>query len=251
MTDATYQLGVIGLLVASPIVFLSLFFIVAPYGRHGEGSWGPTIPARLGWVVMELPSPLAFLWFFSQGAHRTDALPLLFAGLFLVHYTQRTFVFPLLMRNRGATNPVVIVLASFAFNCVNGSLNGWAVGQWSRDAAAWLGDPRFVVGIALFVAGMAINLHSDSVLRNLRAPGETGYKIPRGGLYRFVSCPNYLGEIVEWCGWALATWTAAGAAFALFTAVNLVPRAIANHRWYLEKFPDYPSGRRAWLPGVW
>ena len=32
----------------------------------------------------------------------------------------------------------------------------------------------------MFVAGMIINIHSDHILRNLRKPGETGYKIPRG-----------------------------------------------------------------------
>ncbi len=28
----------------------------------------------------------------------------------------------------------------------------------------------------------------------LREPGENGYKIPHGGGYRFISCPNYLGD---------------------------------------------------------
>lgn len=32
----------------------------------------------------------------------------------------------------------------------------------------------------VFFVGMTINIHSDHVLRNLRKPGETGYKIPRG-----------------------------------------------------------------------
>ena len=52
--------------------------------------------------------------------------------------------------------------------------------------------------------------------------------------------PNYLGEIVEWTGWALATWSLAGLAFAVYTAANLAPRAVANHDWYLSTFDDYP-----------
>ena len=32
----------------------------------------------------------------------------------------------------------------------------------------------------MFLVGMAINIHSDHILRNLRKPGETGYVIPRG-----------------------------------------------------------------------
>ena len=32
----------------------------------------------------------------------------------------------------------------------------------------------------MFFVGMAINIHSDHILRNLRRPGESGYKIPKG-----------------------------------------------------------------------
>ena len=45
-------------------------------------------------------------------------------------------------------------------------------------------------------------LHSDSILASLRGPGETGYKIPRGGLFCLLSAPNYFGETLEWCGFA-------------------------------------------------
>ncbi|MCA9611606.1 MAG: DUF1295 domain-containing protein, partial [Myxococcales bacterium] len=96
----------------------------------------------------------------------------------------------------------------------------------------------------------AINHHADHVLRNLRKPGETGYKIPHGGLYRFISCPNYFGEIVEWFGFALAAWTFPGLVFAFFTFANLFPRALDHHKWYRGKFDDYPKSRRAIVPFV-
>ncbi|MGH0034919.1 MAG: DUF1295 domain-containing protein [Myxococcota bacterium] len=251
MSEQAYSWGVVALFAAAPVVFVSLFFLVAPYGRHGSPGWGPTVSARLGWIVMEAPSPLAFLWFFSRGDHGISGWPLLFASLYVLHYGQRTLVFPLLMRSGGKGMPLFTAGLSFAFNALNGSLNGWAVSQLGGGGAAMGSHPLVWIGLGLFAAGMAINLRSDAILRGLRKPGETGYSIPRGGLFRFVSCPNYLGEIVEWTGWALATGTAAGAAFALFTAANLVPRAVAHHRWYRERFADYPAQRRAWLPWVW
>jgi len=82
-----------------------------------------------------------------------------------------------------------------------------------------------------------------------RKPGE--YGIPRGGVFEFVSCPNYLGEILEWTGWAIATWSLPGLAFALWTAANLIPRAYANHAWYRKTFPDYPGKRKALIPFVY
>jgi len=251
MSESVYNGGVLALLALAPGVFAALFFVVAPYGRHARERWGPTLPARTGWVLMELPAPVSFVAFFVRGDHAADVLPVGLASLFLLHYLQRTFVFPLRMRGEGRRNPLALIALSAAFNALNGSLNGWAVGCFARPATAWLVDPRFVAGLGLFFAGLAINWHADSVLRGLRRPGESGYRIPDGGLYRWVSCPNYLGEIVEWIGWAVATWTGAGAAFALFTFANLAPRAVANHRWYREYFPDYPRQRRAWLPGLW
>jgi protein-S-isoprenylcysteine O-methyltransferase Ste14 len=84
-------------------------------------------------------------------------------------------------------------------------------------------------------------------LARLRNAGE-GYQIPHGLGYRWVSCPNYLGEIIQWIGWAVATWSLAGWIFAIWTMANLVPRAIAHHRWYRATFAGYPPGRRALIP---
>ena len=91
---------------------------------------------------------------------------------------------------------------------------------------------------------------ADATLRGLRAPGSSDYRIPTGGLYEYVSCPNYLGEIIEWTGWAVMTWSLAGLSFAVWTAANLAPRAWTHHRWYRATFPDYPKTRRALLPFV-
>lgn len=91
-------------------------------------------------------------------------------------------------------------------------------------------------------------MNSDLVLVGLKAQGG-GYKIPRGGLFELVSCPNYLGEIVEWLGWAVMTWSWAGLGFFLYSCFYLVPRAIGNHKWYLDKFKEvYPKHRKAVIP---
>ncbi len=86
-------------------------------------------------------------------------------------------------------------------------------------------------------------------LINLRQPGETGYKIPRGGMYRYVSCPNYMGETIEWIGFAIMSWSLVGAVFAIWVALPLLAQAINAHRWYRDKFGDeYPVDRKAIIP---
>ncbi len=246
-TPGPYLALVVLELVLAVLTVIGLRFIVAPYGRHGRSGWGPTVPARVGWLVMESPSPLLFIGVFVAGAHRADLVPLLLLAMWQVHYLQRAFVYPFLMRD-GARMPAVVVLLAIAFNVLNAYINARWVSALGRYPHDWLTDPRFLAGVALFARGLALNLSSDRTLRQLRAPGESGYKIPRGGMYEWVSCPNYLGEIIEWTGWALATWSLAGLAFAGYTIANLAPRALANHRWYRDRFTDYPPQRHALVP---
>lgn len=236
-------------LALAVVTFVVLSFVDAPYGRHGRRGWGPTVPARVGWLVMEIPASVLFFAFYLLGEHRLGAVPLVFLGLWQLHYVQRAFVYPFLLRG-GARMPLVVAALGLGFNVLNSWINARWVSQLGDYDASWLLDPRFLIGAALFLAGYTLNLHSDRVLRGLRSGGATGYRIPHGGGFRYVSSPNYLGEIVEWAGWALATWSLAGLAFALYTVANLAPRAMANHRWYRESFDDYPAGRKALVPYI-
>ena len=243
-----YGLATRGMIAVAVIIFLLLLFINAPYGRHLRSGWGPSVPAKLGWVLMELPSPVFMAWAYWLGDHRSEAIPLFFLVLFQLHYVHRAVIYPLISRGTGRRMALFTVVAAFIFNSLNGALCGWAVSEVMEYPSSWWGDPRFLLGAVLFVGGAWVNLSADATLRALREPGETAYRIPQGRLYRYVSSPNYLGEILEWFGFALATWSMAGLAFAIFTAANLVPRARANHLWYRDRFPDYPKERRAIVP---
>lgn len=232
------------------VTFVVLLIISAPYGRHVRQGWGPTVSNRAGWVIMEAPACLVFAGVYASGAERAHAVPLVLLALWELHYVYRTFIFPFRIRDSGKRMPLVIALIAVLFNTLNAYLNARWISALAHYPPAWLRDPRLLVGGAIFFAGWAANHHSDAILLHLRKPGETGYKIPRGGLYRFVSSPNYLGEIVEWTGWAIATWSLAGLGFAIYTAANLVPRALTTHRWYKQRFSDYPAERRAIVPFV-
>ena len=147
---------------------------------------------------------------------------------------------------------LAVLVMGFFFNMVNGYLNGrFLFTFFPGYNNAWLKDPRFIAGMIILISGFIINRQADIVLRNLRQPGEGGYKVPYGSFYRWISCPNYFGEILIWTGWALATWSLAGLAFAVWTAANLIPRAKSNHNWYREQFTEYPEERKALIPGIW
>lgn len=245
-----HHAAVVAMFALAAMTALALFFITAPYGRHLRAGWGPTLRNRVGWVVMESPSVVAFTLLFLIGPHHAELVPCVLFALFELHYVHRTLVYPFSLPADGKRLPVFIAASGFAFNVLNSFVNAGWIGTVGTYASSWLRDPRFVVGVVLFLAGQAINEQADRVLRRLRAPGETGYKIPRGGLYEWVSCPNYLGEIVEWIGWAVATWSVSGLAFAVYTVANLAPRALSHHGWYRAEFPDYPRKRKALIPLV-
>lgn len=239
----------LGWLVLAVSVFVVLLFVTAPYGRHARPGWGPTVPPRLGWFLMEIPAVVSVALLFALSPRGHTPATVAFLLLWQLHYLRRAVVDPLRARHAAREMPAVIVAMGAGFNVANGTLQGaWLFHVGPDRGGDWLSSPAFLAGAALFLGGMAVNRAADAALRALRAGGSTGYRIPRGGLYELVSCPNYLGEVVEWVGWAIATWSLAGLAFAAWTAANLVPRALAHHRWYRERFADYPPGRRALVP---
>ncbi len=244
--------------IALGILVLPLtLWVTAPFGRHFSARFGPAIGNRFGWIIMESPAIWWFTFVFVLGllwygdARHSLAAWVLWA-LWMIHYLNRGLIFPFRIRTTGKKIPVLIVGFALSFQLVNGFLNGLALGKFGgKYDAAWLTEPNFLLGMALFVTGWLINLSSDETLLKLRKPNETAYLIPRGGLFRWVSCPNFLGEIILWCGWAMMCWNLAALSFAIWTVANLVPRALAHHRWYQQAFTDYPSDRKAIFPGWW
>ena len=200
---------------------------------------------------METPAVVLFGVVYALGSAAVEPVPLLLLGLWMLHYVHRAWIYPLRIRSAGRPTPILIAVLGCTFVSVNAYTNARWLTHFGDYSSVSLTDGRVVLGTVLFLAGWAVNMHADTVLIGLRKPGETDYKVPEGGLYRWVSCPNYLGEIVAWSAWALVGGSAAALAFAVFTAANLVPRARTHHAWYRDTFPEYPPQRRALLPLLW
>jgi 3-oxo-5-alpha-steroid 4-dehydrogenase 1 len=258
------------MLATGAVTFATTMLIKAPYGRYSASKgWGVLLPARLAWFVMESPnlwiSMIVALHFSSKAC--TSSLPnkwLLF--LFLLHYANRALLYPLRMRRDAAPMPFAVMGLAFLYCCWNGTLQALSLLVVTPRPDAYLYDPRLLLGSLIFFAGFASNIVADSTLSALRVRDVQGgqktaslkqrsqsqYKIPRGGLFELVSCANYASEILEWTGFAIASWSLPALAFAVFTFCNLAPRAHHHHLWYLEKFrEDYPKHRRAVIPYLW
>lgn len=229
--------------------FLFLLFINVPYGRYASSKFGFPVSVKLAWFLQELPSLLVPLYVvvFTAADRNSYLSNQVLIGMFLCHYIQRTLVYPFLIRG-GKPTPFVSFAIAFMFCVYNGYMQGRYLSHFAVYPSDWIRHPCFITGFSLWLTGILINVHSDHILRNLRKPGETGYKIPKGGMFEYISGANFFGEIIEWTGFAIATWSLQGAAFAIFTFLVLSSRAIQHHRWYIEKFEDYPKSRKALIP---
>ena len=214
----------------------------APYGRHTSKKWGVSINNKLGWIIMELPALLvcpAIYFYFKIDFD----ISIMFICLWIIHYFNRTIIFPFRIKTKGKKMPLVIVLSAFFFNIVNGLINGYFLSNINLHSVSIF----LITGFLLFVLGLYINISSDNKLINLRKI-KKGYFIPKGGLFKYISCPNFFGEILEWFGFALMTFNIGSLSFFIWTCCNLIPRALAHHTWYKNKFNEYPKERKAILP---
>ena len=251
MDKSTFDLLVWLWTVIALVIFLVLLFVTAPYGRHSNKNWGATIPDRVGWFIMEVPALIIFLFFIITGTAEKTVTVWIIASLYIAHYVNRAVVFPWRIRVRGKQMPLMIALMAVCFNFVNAGFLGYYTGSLHLHFTnEWLKDPRFIAGLMIFITGMAINITSDEKLIHLRKKSTGDYQIPRGGYFEKVSCPNFFGEIIEWGGYAVLCWSLPAFSFFIWTFCNLVPRALAHHKWYKSRFADYPPERKAVFPYI-
>ncbi|MBE6177491.1 MAG: DUF1295 domain-containing protein [Rikenellaceae bacterium] len=249
-----YHIFLIVMAILAVLVFIGLQFVEAGYGYLFNPKFGRPIANKVGWVLMESPVFVAMciLWALSDRAW--EPIPLILFLLFQTHYFNRSFIFPLRLRGNSKM-PLGIVLMGMLFNTLNALMQGGWIFYLAPEGyyADWFCQPYLYVGTAIFFIGMWINHHSDAIIRRLRKPGDTRHYIPHGGMFRYVTSANYFGELTEWTGFAIASWSWAGVVFVLWTFANLAPRAASLRRRYAQEFGEEFTrlGRKRIIPFIY
>lgn len=238
------------------IVFVALYFVDAGYGMFTSSKWGKAINNKLAWFLMEFPIFAAMLVIWLLSPHRFDTVPLVFLLIFEIHYFQRSIVFPWIMKGKNSKMPLGIMFMGIAFNILNAMMQGYWIffesyncnysfNGLSYSDTAWLCSPQFIVGVLIFAAGFYINLRSDYIIRHLRkSDDDTGHYLPSGFMFEYVTSANYFGELLEWLGFAILTWSMSGLVFFIWTFANLVPRANSLYKRYRSEFPEEVERKR-------
>jgi len=238
ITEITYLWIIIAL-----IIFPINLIYKAPYGKHSTKKWGKTIDNKTGWVLMEFPALITCPLIYYIVAEEIS-LSIGFIFIWITHYFNRTIIYPLKIKTKGKKIPIAIVASAFFFNVINGILNGYFIATIPFESISFI---CILIGFIIFIIGLYINISSDNTLIKLRT-NQKGYVIPKGGLFNYVSCPNFFGEIIEWLGFAIMTLNLGSISFLIWTICNLIPRSKAHHNWYKENFEKYPSKRKAVIP---
>ena len=232
-------------------LFTFLFLVISktrtPYGRHSENGWGLMINNSWAWFWMEFPALIVMPIIGLLGPNELNSYSMILIFIWFAHYFNRVIIFPLRIKTKNKKMPISIAISAFFFNIFNGVFNGYYVGYIMNTQSAV--EPNVIVGIIIFLIGMFINVSSDNKLISLRKD-SVGYKIPHGGFFKYVSCPNYFGEIIEWFGYLIIAFSLPALSFVLWTGFNLIPRALNHHEWYKENFKNYPKNRKAVIPFI-
>ncbi|MCO5564061.1 hypothetical protein L7F22_017717 [Adiantum nelumboides] len=226
------------------------------YSKFAKAA-GLTWPSRLGMAVMYLPSfllPFAFLLLklsLPPSSSTTTTRLLLTASALSLHFGKRLLEVLFIHKYSGSMEAKMSILVSGAYAAATGLI------LFAQQVAAEKGkSPPIDLmkwGIGLFVVGITGNFYHHYLLSTLRSDkkpsnGKSQYKIPEGGLFRWVVCPHYLFESIGFLGIALIAQTFCAVIVAVGMSASLCARSYKTKDWYLKKIDGFPADRKPFFP---
>ena len=100
MSIESFNLLLLVMGLVALVVFIALYFVRAGYGMFRSRSWGISVNNKIAWILMEAPVFLVMGWLWWHSDRRFLPVELTFFLFFQLHYFQRAFVFPFLMKER-------------------------------------------------------------------------------------------------------------------------------------------------------
>ncbi|KAI7894003.1 3-oxo-5-alpha-steroid 4-dehydrogenase-domain-containing protein [Mucor mucedo] len=241
-TDTSNVLVTLLIVIGSTCLVLQEYY---PDSRMGYSKFNKhsstNIPSLYGMLVIYVPSFLVSIYILLYQSTTSHLFKI--SLMSFLHYFKRVYEVLFLHKYSGQT-----VLKDCI--CISSSYVGYAVivNLFSRKVPHVTGWNE-CMGILLFVLGESINAYHHTLLRRLRSDGSTKYKIPEGGLFKFVWCPHYVGEIITFIGMVFMTQHFLVLLLQVASAAYLAVRAYNTRAWYQQTFKQIPI-RACLLPGV-
>jgi len=233
-------------------IYTGIFFIVIGSGyaerkglmtvKYSKFRPGTGISSRTGmFIIYFLPFLFhipAVMYFVKEPLTQVQ---MIFSAAILLHFAKRCYEVLFIHKYSGPIDVSTVIQITSGYSFV--SVYAAYLFQWALAEIDFL----HIAGVLLFVIGQSGNFYHHKLLANLRE-SETGYFIPRGGLFEQVACPHYFFEVIAWVGIALISRHVDMFLLALMMGNYLSGRSVKVRDWYLEKFPDYPQQRKVIFP---
>ncbi|KAK8891932.1 hypothetical protein M9Y10_029154 [Tritrichomonas musculus] len=238
-----------GLLVA---VFLT--FKKIPYGKtytRKTSLLKYEVNDRVAVIITNLPGPIIF--FYSQIFYPNGELLSIPSLVYLAHYIHRALIYPWFRKVYSKPWPLESVLYFIVYNFIVGLTVSHTLIFSGKELNIYI---QLLIAVVCVACAVIAAIH-DYYLCSLRSAGDIGYRIPYGMLFKWVSGPNYLFELIEWCVYAIYMPFGLGlAVYGIWYLTNITGRAESNHDAYTSRkriFPSgtkYPDDRAPYIPFV-
>eukprot|EP00961_Rhodomonas_salina_P016031 215796-Rhodomonas_salina.1 len=249
--------------------YASLFLaVLAPVTLHAELSGqnsgyskftsnGPDksvpIPTRVGMFFLYFcPLIVALAVHFSavESSTYNNVVVLNIAAHFVKRIAEVLFVH----KYSGSMNVNTTILIALVY-CLHSFANSYTA-QYDMPLEHQPSSWQQQVGFLVLWFGEFGTVYYHNLLANLRQPGDKRYKVPSGGLFKYVCCPHYLFELIAFIGLAILSNHVVGITTVISMTGYLLGRSAATLKWYQEKAKAktfdtaLPQSWHAMVPGI-
>ena len=183
------------------------------------------------------------LW--VEGGSPRTLYHLVVFGAFLFHFLRRIFEVSFVNSYSRPTPLRALVIIASLYGGVAASCAFFQVRTFGQPTS----QPIFILGVLIFALGEVLNTYHHWLLARLRPLGVRSYVVPRHGLFGWVACPHYLGEILSFVGYAMMSNLLPVWGNAVVVTAYLGSRANSTLIWYRREMPlRIPSHWRRLIP---
>jgi len=170
--------------------------------------------------------------------------------LWMVHYTKRILESIFVHEFGTLTMPIFNLFKNCAYYWGFAAAVGFNVNiPTTEDLPLW----HVIVGFPWFCSFMVLNFICHMRLKYMRPKGTNAFVIPHGGLFEYITCPNYFCEIMTWVGFNILTgFTPAGVAFNIVGTLQMIKWASERRQKFIKLFGSkWPKKRYVLFPFIY
>ncbi|MCB1159696.1 MAG: DUF1295 domain-containing protein [Leptospiraceae bacterium] len=211
---------------------------------RGQGNF----PTRRGMVIIYTVPIITYLFVYYSSGHPNSLYHISLCIFVCFHFLKRVLEAIFLHKYSGNMGLLSLGLITYVYSAAAYTI-AEPVNRLVKSEQINL-TSALLLGGFIFIAGQIINLYHHIILAGLRKGDSKDYVVPQTGLFSYVVCPHYTGELLSWLGIAISSCFVEIYLIFWIMFSYLLARSINTKKWYVEKFPDFPKSRKFLFPYI-